>query len=115
MRRFAFPVLLPLFAVFAQPVQSQTTLPRQLRAAAGRISVEQLTHDIEYLEHGVPTLEFWTSLEWRYHRSADDARYLDMNKVGEVSRTVMAVAWEIANAPQRPMVDKGFPSRVPLR
>jgi hypothetical protein len=38
-----------------------------------------------------------------------------MNKVGEVSRTLMAVAWEIANAPQRPKVDKGFPKRVPMR
>jgi hypothetical protein len=54
-----------------------------VRAAAGRISVEQLTHDIDYLEHGVPTLEFWTGLEWRYHRSVDEARYLDFNKVGE--------------------------------
>ena len=67
------------------------------------------------IERGVPTLDFFTGLEWRYHRSADEARYLDMNKVGEVSRTIMAVAWEIANAPQRPIVDKGFPKRVPLR
>lgn len=67
------------------------------------------------IERGVPTLDFFTGIEWRYHRSADEARYLDMNKVGEVSRTVMAVAWAIANAPQRPMVDKGFPKRVPLR
>lgn len=68
-----------------------------------------------FIEHRVPTLDFFTGLEWRYHRSSDEARYLDMSKVGEVSSTVMAVAWEIANAPQRPIVDKGFPSRVPLR
>jgi hypothetical protein len=73
------------------------------------------TDAVPFIEHRVPTLDFFTGLEWRYHRSADEARYLDMNKVGEVSRTLMAVAWEIANAPQRPMVDKGFPSRVTLR
>jgi hypothetical protein len=73
------------------------------------------TDAMPFIEHGVPTLEFWTGLEWRYHRSADEARYLDFNKVGEVSRTLMAVAWEIANAPQRPTIDKGFPKRVPLR
>jgi len=66
------------------------------------------------IERRVPTLDFFTGLEWRYHRSADEARYLDMNKVSEVSKTIMAVAWEIANAPQRPVVDKGFPKRVPL-
>jgi len=73
------------------------------------------TDAVPFIEHRVPTLDFFTGLEWRYHRSADEARYLDMNKVGEVSRTLMAVAWEIANAPQRPIVDKGFPKRVPLR
>lgn len=73
------------------------------------------TDAVPFIERGVPTLDFFTGLEWRYHRSADEARYLDMNKVGEVSRTLMAVAWEIANAPQRPIVDKGFPKRVPLR
>jgi hypothetical protein len=73
------------------------------------------TDAVPFIERGVPTLDFFTGLEWRYHRSADEARYLDMNKVGEVSRTLMAVAWEIANAPQRPIVDKGFPKRVPVR
>ena len=73
------------------------------------------TDAVPFIERGVPTLDFFTGLEWRYHRSADEARYLDMNKVGEVSKTLMAVAWEIANAPQRPIVDKGFPKRVPLR
>jgi hypothetical protein len=73
------------------------------------------TDAVPFIEHRVPTIDFFTGLEWRYHRSADEARYLDMNKVGEVSRTLMAVAWEIANAPQRPKVDKGFPKRVPMR
>jgi hypothetical protein len=73
------------------------------------------TDAVPFIEHRVPTLDFFTGLEWRYHRSADEARYLDISKVAEVSRTLMAVAWQIANAPERPIVDKGFPSRVPLR
>jgi hypothetical protein len=73
------------------------------------------TDAVPFIERGVPTIDFFTGLEWRYHRSADEARYLDMNKVAEVSRTLMAVAWQIANAPQRPIVDKGFPKRVPMR
>src|SRR5947209_10005414 len=49
MRRVAFLFLLPLFAVSAQPAQSQTTLPRRVRSAADGISVDQLTRDIDYL------------------------------------------------------------------
>lgn len=64
------------------------------------------------IEHGIPTIEFFTGLHSRYHRSNDEARYLDMTKIQEVSRTLMATVWAIANAPQRPSVDKGFPARV---
>jgi hypothetical protein len=64
------------------------------------------------IEHGIPTIEFFTGLHPRYHRSNDEARYLDMSKIQEVSRTLMATVWTIANGPQRPVIDKGFPSRV---
>jgi hypothetical protein len=64
------------------------------------------------IEHGIPTIEFFTGLHSRYHRSNDEARYLDMTKIQEVSRTMMATVWAIANAPHRPVVDKGFPARV---
>lgn len=64
------------------------------------------------IENGIPTIEFFTGLHSRYHRSNDEARYLDIKKIQEVSRTLMATVWAIANAPQRPVVDKGFPARV---
>src|SRR2546423_10508411 len=48
MGRAALPFLL-LFALFAHPAQAQTSLRRRVRAAADRISVDQLTHDIDYL------------------------------------------------------------------
>jgi hypothetical protein len=64
------------------------------------------------IENGIPTVEFFTGLHSRYHRSNDEARYLDMTKIQEVSRTLMATVWAVANAPQRPAVDKGFPDRV---
>lgn len=66
-----------------------------------------------FVEHGIPTIEFFTGLHARYHRSNDEARYLDMNKIQEVSRVLMATVWAVANDPQRPHVDKGFPNRVP--
>jgi hypothetical protein len=69
--------------------------------------------DRPFVEHGIPTIEFFTGLHSRYHRSNDEARYLDMTKIQEVSRALMATVWAVANDPQRPQVDKGFPERVP--
>jgi hypothetical protein len=65
-----------------------------------------------FIEHGIPTIDFFTGLHSRYHRSNDEARYVDMTKVQEVSRAVMATVWAVANEPQRPRLDKGIPSRV---
>lgn len=65
-----------------------------------------------FIEHGIPTIDFFTGLHPRYHRSNDEARYLDMTKVQEVSRALMATVWAVANDPQRPRLDKGIPARV---
>lgn len=65
-----------------------------------------------FIEHGIPTIDFFTGLHPRYHRSNDEARYVDMTKVQEVSRALMATVWAVANDPQRPRLDKGIPSRV---
>ncbi len=66
-----------------------------------------------FIEHGIPTIDFFTGLHPRYHRSNDEARYVDMTKVQEVSRTVMATIWAVANDPERRRLDKGIPPRVP--
>lgn len=65
-----------------------------------------------FMERGIPAIQFFTGLHERYHRPNDEARYLDVKKIQDVSRTIMATVWAVANAPQRPMVDKGFPQRV---
>lgn len=70
------------------------------------------TDAVPFIERGIPTIEFFTGLHSRYHRSNDEARYVDMKKVQEVSRTLMATVWAVANARERPVVDKGFPPRV---
>jgi hypothetical protein len=49
MRRVTSLFVVQLFALFGHPAKSQTTVPRQVRVAADRISVDQLTHDIDYL------------------------------------------------------------------
>jgi hypothetical protein len=65
-----------------------------------------------FIEHGIPTIDFFTGLHPRYHRSNDEARYLDMTKVAEVSRALMATVWAVANVSERPRLDKGIPARV---
>jgi len=70
------------------------------------------TDAVPFIERGIPTIEFFTGLHSRYHRSNDEARYVDMKKVQEVSKTLMATVWVVANARERPVVDKGFPARV---
>ncbi|HEY8853216.1 MAG TPA: M28 family peptidase [Gemmatimonadaceae bacterium] len=70
------------------------------------------TDAVPFIERGIPTIEFFTGLHSRYHRSNDEARYVDMKKVQEVSQTLMATVWVVANARERPVVDKGFPPRV---
>jgi hypothetical protein len=65
-----------------------------------------------FIEHGIPTIDFFTGIHARYHRSNDEARYVDMTKVQEVSRAVMASVWAVANDPRRPQLDKGIPARV---
>lgn len=66
-----------------------------------------------FLERGVPTIGFFTGLHPRYHAPADEARYLDPQKMTAITRTVFVSVWLLANAPDRPRLDKGIPDAVP--
>ena len=66
-----------------------------------------------FLERGVLTIGFFTGIHDRYHRPADEARHLDPDKMEVVARTVFVSAWALANAPERPAIDKEIPALVP--
>jgi hypothetical protein len=66
-----------------------------------------------FLERGVLTIGFHTGLHDRYHRPADEARYLDPKKIETVARAIFASVWALADASERPRIDKPIPAIVP--
>lgn len=66
-----------------------------------------------FLERGVLTIGFFTGLHDRYHRPSDEARYLDTSKMERIARTIFATVWMLANADERPRIDKPIPATVP--
>ena len=66
-----------------------------------------------FLERGVLTIGFFTGLHARYHRPSDEARYLDPEKIEAIARTIFVSAWMLADAAERPGIDKEIPPTVP--
>jgi Zn-dependent M28 family amino/carboxypeptidase len=66
-----------------------------------------------FLERGILTIGFTTGNHGRYHRPADEARFLDPKKIEDVSRTVFVSIWMLADQAERPSIDKPIPATVP--
>ena len=65
-----------------------------------------------FLERGILTIGFTTGIHARYHAPSDEAKFLDPKKMEAITRTVLACAWMLADAPDRPRVDKSIPPTV---
>lgn len=66
-----------------------------------------------FLERGVLTIGFFTGLHDRYHMPADEAAYLNPEKMEAVARTAFVSIWALADLPERPRIDRGIPATVP--
>lgn len=66
-----------------------------------------------FLERGILTIGFTTGIHARYHLPADEVRYLDREKLSAVTRTAFVSIHALADAPERPRIDKEIPSTVP--
>lgn len=66
-----------------------------------------------FLERGVLTIGYFTGLHRRYHAPSDEARYLHPQKMEVIARTIFAAIWALADADERPRIDKGIPAGVP--
>ena len=66
-----------------------------------------------FLERGILTIGFFTGLHPRYHQPADEAKYLDPKKMEVIARTVFASIWALADAAERPRIDRPIPQTVP--
>jgi Zn-dependent M28 family amino/carboxypeptidase len=66
-----------------------------------------------FLERGILAIGFTTGIHGRYHAPSDEARFLDPAKMEAIARTIYALAWTLADAPERPRIDKPMPPTVP--
>ena len=66
-----------------------------------------------FLERGILTIGFTTGIHGRYHLPADESRSLDPRKMERIARTVFASVWALADAAERPAIDKPIPRTVP--
>lgn len=66
-----------------------------------------------FLERGILTIGFETGIHARYHLPSDEARHLDPVQMRDIARTIMASAWALANADERPGIDRPLPPSVP--
>jgi Zn-dependent M28 family amino/carboxypeptidase len=66
-----------------------------------------------FLERGILTIGFTTGIHDRYHRPSDEAGVLDPAQMHAIARTVFASLWMLADADERPRIDRSIPSTVP--
>jgi Zn-dependent M28 family amino/carboxypeptidase len=66
-----------------------------------------------FLERGILTLGFTTGIHDRYHLPADEARHLDPVQLHMIARTAFAGIWMLADAVERPRIDREIPASVP--
>ena len=66
-----------------------------------------------FLERGILALGFTTGIHARYHLPTDEARHLDPVQMRDIARTILASAWALADASERPRIDQPLPPSVP--
>lgn len=59
----------------------------------------------EYAQKRIPVAFFFSGLHEDYHRPSDEVDRIDFVKLQKIARTVLAVAWALGNAPDRPALD----------
>jgi Peptidase family M28 len=59
----------------------------------------------QYAQKGIPVAFFFSGLHQDYHRPSDEIDRIDFVKLQKIARTVLAVAWTLGNAPDRPALD----------
>ena len=59
-----------------------------------------------YAKKGIPIIFYFDGVHEDYHQPGDSPDKIDYNKMEQVARTVFLTGWELANMPNRPLVDK---------
>jgi len=58
-----------------------------------------------FQQRGVPAVTFATGLHPDYHRAEDRPERIEYDKMARIVRLVHQVSWDLANAPDRPVLD----------
>jgi Zn-dependent M28 family amino/carboxypeptidase len=66
-----------------------------------------------YAQKGIPIIFYFNGVHEDYHQPSDSADKIDYQRMEKITRTVYATAWELANAKNRPQVDKKLPVKLP--
>lgn len=59
-----------------------------------------------FAKNGIPVIFYFTGVHEDYHRPTDDPEKILYEKTAEIARLVFLTAWEVANRPSRPVVDR---------
>jgi hypothetical protein len=59
----------------------------------------------QYAQKGIPVAFFFSGLHEDYHRPSDEVDRIDFVKLQKIARTVLAVAWALGNAADRPALN----------
>jgi hypothetical protein len=68
-----------------------------------------------YAKQGIPIIFYFDGMHADYHQPSDSPDKIDYDKMQRVARTVYMTAAALANAPQRPEVDKKLPAQLTER
>jgi hypothetical protein len=62
-----------------------------------------------YARKGIPIIFYFDGVHEDYHQPGDSVDKIDFEKMQKVTRTIFMTMWELANAANRPRVDKQLP------
>ncbi len=65
-----------------------------------------------YARKGIPIIFYFDGIHENYHKPSDSVDKIDFAKLEKVTRTIFATAWELANLPNRPAIDKQLPAEL---
>ncbi|HEV7683899.1 MAG TPA: M20/M25/M40 family metallo-hydrolase [Pyrinomonadaceae bacterium] len=68
-----------------------------------------------YARKGIPIVFFFDGEHEDYHRPGDSVDKIDFTKMEKVSRTIYLMLWELANRPNRVVIDKSIPIDIQQR
>lgn len=64
---------------------------------------------VPYLQQGIPIISWFTGLHEDYHRPSDSSDKIDYQKIEKITRNLFVTAWTLADAAQRPRIDRSLP------